>query len=68
LTLGKHIAAVARHICPKEVKVGRQFSSNHDVGASMSVLEAIIFALILVWAPGLMLSAYLTFGPRRSID
>ncbi len=25
-------------------------------------------ALILIWAPGLMLSAYLSFGPRRSLN
>jgi hypothetical protein len=31
-------------------------------GAIMSVLEILILAMILVWAPGLMISAYLTWG------
>jgi hypothetical protein len=54
--------------CPKEVKLGDNSRPIMTWGASMSVLETVIFALILVWAPGLMLGAYLTWGPRRTID
>src|SRR5258708_4828858 len=32
LTLGESIAAVARHICPKEAKLRRQLSAGHGVG------------------------------------
>jgi hypothetical protein len=53
---------------PKRAKTRQTFLCDHEVGAIMSVLEILILAMILVWAPGLMLSAYLTFGPRRSID
>ena len=58
------------HTCfaPKKSNYGGNFRPVMTWGASMSVLETVIFALILVWAPGLMLSAYLTFGPRRLID
>jgi hypothetical protein len=31
----------------------------------MSVLETAILALILIWAPGLVISAYLTWGLPR---
>jgi hypothetical protein len=34
----------------------------------MSVLETVIFALILVWAPGLIIGAYLTCGSLASIN
>ena len=63
------LAAVAHTFCPKEVKLGDNFRPIMTWGASMSVLETVIFALILVWAPGLVISAYLTWGPRRrSVD
>jgi hypothetical protein len=39
---------------------------DHDAGADMTVIEAAIFALA-IWAPGLVLTAYLVWGPRRTI-
>jgi hypothetical protein len=57
---------VARAFCPKEVKLGDNFSAIMTwEGASMTVLETVILTLILVWAPALMLGAYLIWGPRR---
>jgi hypothetical protein len=38
------------------------------LGTSMSVLETVILVVVLIWAPGLMLSAYLVLGRRRSVD
>jgi hypothetical protein len=59
-------AAHTHILAPKERKL---YPFDHDVGASMSVLETVIVALILVWAPALMLGAYLIWGgPRRTID
>jgi hypothetical protein len=54
------------HFCPKARKSSRDILyAIMTWGASMSVLETAIFALILVWAPALMLGAYLIWGPRR---
>jgi hypothetical protein len=55
----------ARTFCRKEVKLRDNSHPIMTWGASMTVLETVILALILVWAPGLMLGAYLTWGPRR---
>src|SRR6266566_9388429 len=42
-------------------------SIDHDVwGASMSVLEMIIFTLILIWTPSVLLVVYLTRDHRAT--
>jgi len=32
---------------------------GHDVGTCMSILETVILSLVLVWTPGMALTAYL---------
>jgi hypothetical protein len=70
LTLGiRFISAAAHtHFAPKKSNSADNHRPIMKWGASMSVLETVIFALILVWAPGLMLGAYLTWGRPRHVD
>jgi hypothetical protein len=61
----KFISAAAHIFLPQRTQKSAGNLFDHDVGTGMSVLEIVIFSLILVWAPGLIIGAYLTWGSPR---
>jgi hypothetical protein len=46
---------------------GQTLQIDRDAGPSMSATEVVFFALA-IWTPGLLLTAYLVWGPRRTVD
>jgi hypothetical protein len=62
LTTGSAASPQPTQLC---LNSGRQFSSYHDGGEHERFLETVIFALILVWGPGLLISAYLGLTARN---